>query len=121
MSRFVSFPYRDGQVEFNYVTVPGMKHEKILCQKDYLGMLHKFHYLAKDKGKTAIDEIIIEVEDKEVLNKIEIPKEIEELAVKNKMSLQDCISSILKCFVVDYVHGRDLLDKIILDNINKEI
>ena len=86
-----------------------MRHERIISQNGFISILRKFHRLNKENAKNSIDEIVIEITDKEVLEKIEVPEFIVKLAEKNKLSLQDMITTILKCFTIEYVKGSDFL------------
>jgi hypothetical protein len=94
-----------------------MRHEKIITQNGLSGILRTFHRLSNEKSKNSISEITIEVTDKETLEKIEVPIFVENLALANKLSLQDMISCILKCFIVDYTQGRVEFNKSLLSHI----
>lgn len=96
-----------------------MRHEKIITQNGFLNILNKFHRLSKEKNLLSTDELMIEVMDEEVLEKIEVPLLVEKLAESTKMSLQDMISCILKCFVLDYTMGRTELNKLLFNYIEE--
>lgn len=93
----------------------GMRHETIITQRGFLDILRKFHDLSKKKDKNGIDEIIIELTDKEVLEKVDVPLFVEELAERHHVSIQDMISFILKTFVLDWKMGRTNFQKF-MDN-----
>ena len=90
-----------------------MRHEAILTQKGFLDILRKFHSLSKKDG---VEELIVELTDKDVIEKIDVPKFIEELAEKHKVSLQDMITFILKTFVMDWKMGRSNFQNFLYEN-----
>jgi predicted CopG family antitoxin len=94
-----------------------MRHERIITQSGLLNTLRTFHRLSNEKSKNSISDVIIEIVDKEVLENIQVPMFIENLALESKLSIQDMISCILRCFMTDYTCGRVEYNKSLLSHI----
>lgn len=88
-----------------------MKHDRILTQNGFLGVLRKLHKLNKTNAKQPLDELVVEIINDDILEKIEVPDFLFDLANKNKISIQDMINIILKLFTIEYVKGKDYIDK----------
>lgn len=91
-----------------------MRHETVITQKGFLDILRKFHSVSKSKD----DELVIELTNKDILSKIELPELLDQLCEQYDISNEDIINFILKSFCIEWKLGKSTFQNILLNKFN---